>query len=132
MTCWYSTTWDVRKEWMACGSLATCSMCAGIFRSGVLGIRHCWAPCGGTGHSQLPNHGILKIDVAIFLSRQSVFPNEVWKLPQLNPKTSNTGKSLSSRSQYGKILQAHGANTRKYWLVEVIENDCIVTRVGVG
>ena len=37
----------------------------------------------------------------------------------------------SSRSHYGKILQAHGANMRKYWLVEVIENDCIVTRVGV-
>ena len=37
----------------------------------------------------------------------------------------------SSRSQYEKILQAHEANTRKYWLVEVIENDCIVTRVGV-
>ena len=37
----------------------------------------------------------------------------------------------SSQSQYEKILQAHGANTRKYWLVEVIENDCIVTRVGV-
>ena len=33
----------------------------------------------------------------------------------------------SSRSQYDKILQAHGANTRKFWLVEVIENDCIVT-----
>ena len=28
-------------------------------------------------------------------------------------------------------MQAHGANTRKYWLVEVIENDCIVTQVGV-
>ena len=25
----------------------------------------------------------------------------------------------SSRSQYDKILQAHGANTRKFWLVEV-------------
>ena len=37
----------------------------------------------------------------------------------------------SSNSQYEKILQAHRANTRKYWLVEVIENDCIVTRVGV-
>ena len=24
-----------------------------------------------------------------------------------------------------------GTNTIKYWLVEVIENDCIVTRVGV-
>ena len=34
-------------------------------------------------------------------------------------------------AQYEKILQAHGVNTRKYWLVEVIENDCIVTRVRV-
>ena len=33
--------------------------------------------------------------------------------------------------QYKKILETHGANTRKYWLVEVIENDCIVTRVRV-
>ena len=37
----------------------------------------------------------------------------------------------SSTSQYKKILQAHRVNTRQYWLVEVIENDCIVTRVGV-
>ena len=36
----------------------------------------------------------------------------------------------SSTSQYEKILQAHGVNTRKYWLVEVIENYCIVTWVG--
>ena len=28
-------------------------------------------------------------------------------------------------------MQAHGVNMRKYWLVEVIENDCIVTLVGV-
>ena len=28
-------------------------------------------------------------------------------------------------------MQAHGANTRKYWLVEVIENDCIVTQLRV-
>ena len=34
----------------------------------------------------------------------------------------------SSTSQYEKILQAHGVNTRKYWLGE---NDCIVTRGGV-
>ena len=39
--------------------------------------------------------------------------------------------NLSSWSQYWKILQAHEANTRKYWLVEVIENDCIVTWVRV-
>ena len=32
----------------------------------------------------------------------------------------------SSTSQYEKTLQAHEVNTRKYWLVEVIENDCIV------
>ena len=37
----------------------------------------------------------------------------------------------SSTSQYEKILQAYGVNTRNYWLVEVIENDCIVTQVGV-
>ena len=37
----------------------------------------------------------------------------------------------SSTSQYKKILQAHGANTWEYWLVVVIENDCIVTWVGV-
>ena len=36
-----------------------------------------------------------------------------------------------SRGEYEKILQAHGVNTRKYWLVEVIENGCIVTRVRV-
>ena len=33
----------------------------------------------------------------------------------------------SSNSKYEKILQAHGVNKIKYWLVEVIENDCIVT-----
>ena len=33
----------------------------------------------------------------------------------------------SSTSQYEKILQAHGVNTRKYCLVEVNENYCIVT-----
>ena len=37
----------------------------------------------------------------------------------------------SSTSQYEIILQAHGVNTRKFWLIEVIENDCIVTSVGV-
>ena len=37
----------------------------------------------------------------------------------------------SSTSQYEKILQAHRVNTRKYWLVEEIENVCIVTWVGV-
>ena len=37
----------------------------------------------------------------------------------------------SSTSQYEKILQAHGVNTRKYLIVDVIENDCIVTQVGV-
>ena len=37
----------------------------------------------------------------------------------------------SSTSQYVKILQAHKVNMTKYWLVEVIENDCIVTWVGV-
>ena len=36
-----------------------------------------------------------------------------------------------SRCEYEKILQAHGVNTRKYWLVEVIENGCIVTGVRV-
>ena len=36
----------------------------------------------------------------------------------------------SSTSQYKKILQAHGVNTRTYWLVEIIKNDCIVTWVG--
>ena len=36
-----------------------------------------------------------------------------------------------STSQYEKILQAHRVNTKKYWLVEVIENDCIVTWSGV-
>ena len=39
--------------------------------------------------------------------------------------------SESSTSQCEKILQAHRVDTRKYWLVGVIENDCIVTRVGV-
>ena len=37
----------------------------------------------------------------------------------------------SSTSQYEKILQAQGVNTRQYWLVELVENDCIVTQVGV-
>ena len=42
------------------------------------------------------------------------------------------GKILTcSRGEYEKILQAHGVNTIKYWLVEVIENVCIVTRVKV-
>ena len=36
-----------------------------------------------------------------------------------------------SRGEYEKILQAHGVNTRKYWLVEVIDNGCIVIRVRV-
>ena len=35
------------------------------------------------------------------------------------------------RDRYEKILQAQLANKIKYWLVEEIENDCIVTRVGV-
>ena len=35
--------------------------------------------------------------------------------------------SALRRALYEKILQSHGVNTRKYWLVEVIENDCIVT-----
>jgi len=94
-----------------------------------------------------------KIAVAIFPSRQSVFPSELLKLPWQSPQIGNTRKYSSSRagsirvrilpreytdpywasswSQYEKILQAHGVNTRKYWLVEEIENDCIVTRVGV-
>ena len=37
----------------------------------------------------------------------------------------------SLRSQYKKILKANRVNTRKYWLLEVIEYDCIVTQVGV-
>ena len=42
------------------------------------------------------------------------------------------GSSKSAfRAQYKKILQAQLANTRKYWLVEVIENDFFVTQVGV-
>ena len=41
------------------------------------------------------------------------------------------GPILTSRGEYEKILQAHGLNTRKYWLVEVIEKGCIVTRVRV-
>ena len=36
-----------------------------------------------------------------------------------------------SRGEYEKILQAHGVNTSKCWLVEVIENGRIVTRVRV-
>ena len=36
-----------------------------------------------------------------------------------------------SRGEYEKILQAHGVNMRKYWLVEVIENGCIMTKVKV-
>ena len=36
-----------------------------------------------------------------------------------------------TRGEYEKILQAHGVNTRKYWLVEAIENGCIVTLVRV-
>ena len=90
-----------------------------------------------------------KITVAIFPSRQNVFPSELLKLLHQSPQIGNTRKYLSSRagpirvqippweywassrSQYKKILQAHGVNTRKYWLVEVIENDCIVTQVRV-
>ena len=82
-----------------------------------------------------------------------VFPSELLKLPHLSPQIGNMRKYSSSRanpirvrtlprqytdlywansqSQYEKILQAHGANTRYYWLVEVIKNDCIVTQVGV-
>ena len=98
-------------------------------------------------HSQLPNDGILEnsccnIPFQSVPKFQSVFPCEIWKMPHLSPQTSYTGKYCkltkplreniaSSLSQYRNILQAHGANTRKYWLVGVIENDCIVTRVGV-
>ena len=82
-----------------------------------------------------------------------VFPSELLKLPHLSPQIGNMRKYSSSRanpirvrtlprqytnlywassqSQYEKILQAHGANTRYYWLVEVIKNDCIVTQVRV-
>ena len=74
--------------------------------------------------------GYWKIAVAIFSSRQSVFPSEV---PHLSPQTSNMGKycKLTKPINTGKYWQVEVANTRKYWLVEVIENDCIVTRVGV-
>ena len=42
------------------------------------------------------------------------------------------GKILTcSRGEYEKKLQAHEVKTRKYWLEEVIENGCIVTRVRV-
>ena len=73
--------------------------------------------------------GYWKIAVAIF-------PSEVWKLPHLSPQTSNTEKYYkltkpireniaSSWSQYEKILPSRGP------LLEVIENNCIVTRDGV-
>ena len=38
---------------------------------------------------------------------------------------------LANIFSYWGLLRSGGLNTRKYWLVEVIENDCIVTRVGV-
>ena len=38
---------------------------------------------------------------------------------------------LANSCEYEKIFTAHEANTRKYSLLEDIENDCIVTRVGV-
>ena len=86
-----------------------------------------------------------KIAVAIFPSRKSVFLSELLKLPRQSPQIGNTRKYLSSRagpiqvriltreytrSQYENILHAYGANTRKYWLVEAIENDWLVTEVG--
>ena len=41
------------------------------------------------------------------------------------------GSLYSPRSIQTRIGPAHEANTRKYWLVEVNENNCIVTHVGV-
>ena len=52
--------------------------------------------------------------------------------PVLTCSRGEYGPELTcSQGEYEKILQAHGVNTRKYWLEEVIENDFIVTRVGV-
>ena len=82
------------------------------------------------------------IAVAIFPSRQSVFPSELQsQSPQLGLYRSvyplgaiRVRIGPPQEAQYGKILgllSRGGPNTKKYSLVEVIENDCIVTRVGV-
>ena len=61
--------------------------------------------------------------IAIYPSRQSVFLSERCH----NSAGQIFSRIASSQSQYKKILQALGANTRNYCLVEVIENGCIVT-----
>ena len=43
----------------------------------------------------------------------------------ISPSASYELVLTCSRGEYEKILQAHGGNTRKYWLAEVIENGCI-------
>ena len=59
-------------------------------------------------------------ELNVSLTNLNDFPQKLQTL-YLGAKTKHTKK----------ILQAHGVNTRKYWLVEVIENGCIVTRVRV-
>ena len=68
-------------------------------------------------HSQLPNNEILKKKLLQHSLRDKVYFLVNFKAAMAD----------SSTSQYKKILQAHGVKKRKYWLVEVIENDCIVT-----
>ena len=90
-------------------------------------------------HSQLPNNGILKnsccnidsVRLQYFLvqSQQSWPYTRKYRASRAGSIFSRIGPALLAL--YKKILQSHGVNTRKYWLIEVIENDCIVTRVWV-
>ena len=82
------------------------------------------------------------VAVAIFPSRQSVFSSE---LQSQSPLLGLYGSVYTlgairvfigppQEAQYEKILgllSRGGPNTGKYSLVELIENDCIVKRVGV-
>ena len=74
-----------------------------------------------TIHSQLPIKRILKTAKASFPSRQSVFSRE-WVC--IGPR---------QESWYGPVLGFFRKvnNTRIYSLVQVIENDCIVTQTGI-
>ena len=71
------------------------------------------------------------LDKVYFLVLQSQSP-QLGQYGSVYPLRVRIGPPQEAR--YGKILgllSRGGPNTKKYSLVEVIENDCIVTRVGV-
>ena len=66
-------------------------------------------------HSQSPNNVILKITVAIFPSRQRVFPSELLKLSWQSPLLANTRKYSSSRAGPIQVRIPPREYTDPYW-----------------